>query len=339
MNGIRTASALALALLTAGGAAADGLKEIASLETQPSPPNGLALSPDGKTLAVGSRTPAGAADVRLWDVTTGKETGPLPGPFNQIYALAFSAEGRLLATADSSGRVVVWDVAGRKERARFTWQASFSAPLAINADGKRLAGAGYRDAKLWDIDGGKELASFKLPINCWVSAFSPDLKTFAFPNYQEVELWDAEAGKPRLVLPEQRGAVRCLAFSADGKTLAAASHRQDDDRRWFGEVKLWDPAAGREKATVPGSFHYPAPLALSPDARTLAVVDWEDVDADGRVLRVLDAGTGRELLTRKFDRNTSPNFTFTADGRLLVVAAVDKTVKVWEAALPKEGEK
>jgi WD40 repeat protein len=339
MNGIRTASALALALLTAGGAAADDLKEIASLEALSSPLSGLALSPDGKTLAVGNRTPTGAADMRLWDVTTGKEIGPLPGPFNHPAVLAFSPDGRLLATTDSGGRVVVWDVAGRKERAGFTWQADSFADLAFSADGKRLAGGGYRDARLWDVENGKELAAFKLSVPRWGSAFSPDLKTFAFPNYQEVELWDAEAGKSRLVLPEQRGAVRCLAFSADGKALAAASHRQDDDRRWFGEIKLWDPAAGREKATVPGSFHYPVALALSPDAKTLAVLDWEDVDADGRVLRLLDAGTGREFLSRKFDRNTVVSFAFTADGRLLVVAPVDKTVKVWEAALPKEGEK
>jgi WD40 repeat protein len=337
MNGIRTASALALALLTAGGAAADGLKEIASLEGLPSPLNGLALSPDGKTLAAESRTPAGAADVRLWDLTTGKEIGPLPGPWNYLDALAFSPDGRLLATT-SGGRVVVWDVAGRKERARFTGQGGGQSALVFSTDGKRLAGAGYRDARLWDIDGGKELAAFKLPIPRGGSAFSPDLKTFAFPNYQEIELWDAEAGKPRLVLPEQRGAVRCLAFSADGKTLASAAHRQDDDQRWFAEVKLWDPAAGREKATVPGSIHYPVALALSPDARTLAELGREEVGEIDWVLRVVDAGTGRELLTRKFDR-TFPSFAFTADGRLLVVAEVDKTVKVWEAALPKEGEK
>jgi WD40 repeat protein len=314
------------------------LKERATFKGHTFDVNRIALSPDGKTLASGGGDNRGT-ELKLWDVATGKEVTSLVGHSGSLYSLAFSPDGKLLASGDSYGKVVVWDVAARKERATFNGHRESIRAVAISPDSTKLASAGEKEVKLWDVASGKELARGTRAV--WVEsmAFSRDLKLLASPNYQDVDLWDVAAGKEQKVLSEQRGAVKCMTFSADGKTLVAASAFNLGAFRYRGEVKLWDVAAGKERATVKGDFGHVWTMALRLDGKALALLEWKNFDED-QELKLLDVATGRVRLTRKYPFRTFVSLTFGADGTLFVVSSPDgKTLKLWEVPPRKEGSK
>jgi tricorn protease-like protein len=335
---VRTWTVAVLWLLAGPVLYGQELKERATFKGHTFDVNRIALSPDGKTLASGGGDSRNG-ELKLWDVATGKEVAALAGHSGSLYALAFSPDGKLLASADSWGKLVVWDVAARKERATFKGHRESIRAVAISPDGTKLASAGEKEVKLWDVASGKELARGTRTV--WVEsmAFSRDLRLLASPNYQDVDLWDVAAGKEHKVLSEQRGAVKCVAFSADGKTLVAASAFSRGELRYRGEVKLWDVAAGKERATVKGDFGHVWALALSLDGKSLALVEWKNFEEDQEV-KLLDVATGRVRLTRKYPFRAFVSLTFGADGRLFVVNSPDgKTLKLWEAPPPKEGGK
>jgi WD40 repeat protein len=355
-------------MLTGPGLLAQELKERAVFDGYKHFMTGVALSPDGKLLATG-----GSHELKLWDTTTGKEMAVLAHS-NALATLAFSPDGKLLASGCSRGPVMVWDVAARKPFAsldalmafgglhpritlwdeqageQFTSFVSLNGPghpLAFSPDGSRLAGAGNRVVKLWDVNESKELSSFERPQSAWYVAFSPDLKTLAWPNNQDIELRDVATGRERAVLSEHRGSVRALAFSSDGSVLAAASTwSRKDEGAWIssGEVKLWDVATARERMTFKGDFSHVLGLALSPDGKALAVLDAK-VTMDGRTprasteLKLLDVTAGRELLRHKCTGGSLVAVRFASDGTLSLLECPErKNLKLWELPRRKERE-
>ena len=95
--------------------------------------------------------------------------------------------------------------------------------------------------KLWDVKKAKEIRSFQRQVRTEWMTFSPDGKTLASPNFQEIDLWDVAGGREEGLLSEHRGSVQLVAFSGDGRTLAAASswsRYTRDGRISGGEVKF-----------------------------------------------------------------------------------------------------
>jgi WD40 repeat protein len=109
---------------------------------------GLTFSPDARLLAVA----AGHA-VRLWDTATGEPRATLKGHTRMVTAVAFTADGRLLASASTDGQVKLWDVAAARERSAFDWQVGPVTALALAPDGMRGACGGTKGAiAVWDLD-------------------------------------------------------------------------------------------------------------------------------------------------------------------------------------------
>jgi WD40 repeat protein len=322
------------ALGLAPASSAEGLKEIATLPYS-FPVARAALSPDGRVLAAGSGDTRGG-DLRLWDAATGKEIGRLPGYTNSLYALAFSADGKRLAS--SGGSLRVWDLRTRQELDTFKPPRTDQAyAVGLGLDGQRLAAAGYQGVKVWDVASGREQSSFQHLVHVSyypTLAFSPDLRLLAAANYPDVDLWDTATGKVSRVLSEHRGAVCAVTFSADGKTLASAAVLIVGRTRWKGEVRLWETATGRERAAFKDRFGMIRAMALSRDGRTLALLDEPELLGDPD-LKLLDLATGRERVFRHDpDYPFVPFLCFGPDGRLLVLGAAAKGAKLWEVAAP-----
>jgi RNA polymerase sigma factor (sigma-70 family) len=122
----------------------------------------VALSPDGSLLAAGQGNP-GKAKVSVHDTTTGKLLRSLTGHPGWLTSLAFSADGRALASGGSEGLVCVWDPATGRLRRRFSGHRGFVAALAFSPDGQLLvSGCAYADPTLlvWDltapVQGGRD---------------------------------------------------------------------------------------------------------------------------------------------------------------------------------------
>jgi WD40 repeat protein/tRNA A-37 threonylcarbamoyl transferase component Bud32 len=323
----------------------------------------VVFSPDGRYLATGgSNSQDGPDAIRVYDAATGRVRLSLPGSANWMRPVAYSPDGRCLATQGLYGAVKVWDAATGKELLTLGPEAESVTALAYSPDGRWLAvarvnatvklldaatgkatltlrGAGTRVAfspdgrrlaaadngplRIWDVLAGQEPVRLR-GIEGWSLAFSPDSRLIACSD-PRVRLWDAVSGWPTLSFEGAPGYGGRVAISPDGRRLAAAAN----DR----SLRVWDTTNGRllVRAST-GDWPMEATLAYSPDGRHLA-----GALQNGKV-RVWDAETGREVFTLAGHRTQTQAVTFSPDGRHLAAVGSDTTVKLWDAATGKEIE-
>ena len=256
----------------------------------------LAFSPDEKALAVGC-----GRGVVLWDLVARRRLAdePLPVP-GRVGGIAFSPDGRAVAVAyrdGVSGGVMLWDAAAPARRPGDPLAVREGAVngLAFDPDGRVLA-AGYSGGSvggvvLWDLATRRRLGDGPLAVaEGYVRhvAFAPDGKTLAagydFGGPADarsgVVLWDAAARRRLADLPLRagEGTIAGLAFSRDGKTLAAGCNS-------VGGVVLWDLATRRRLADqpLPVIEGHVQDVAFSPDGKALAAGYYERAPA-GREL-------------------------------------------------------
>ncbi len=139
---------------------------------------GVAFSPDSKSIF------AGVAEdkfVYQWDVTTGREVKSFSSDGKEIYGIALSPDGSLLAAGDQDGNIHLWDVESGKKLDKLSSHAGLVNRVAFNQDGSRLASAGFdRLAKIWDVKSGSELFSlYGNASNVFGVSFSPDSRSLA----------------------------------------------------------------------------------------------------------------------------------------------------------------
>ncbi len=191
----------------------------------------------------------------------------LKGHTGAVVAVAFSPDSKTLASASYDGTLKLWDMTTGKERATLGEYRGCLGCVAFSPDGKTLASGAIgspvyfpdlEQVKLWDVATGKVRTTLKGHEGSVYSvAFSPDGKTLASVSDDEtVKLWDMATGKERATFQghteedkETTGAIHpvmSVAFSPDGKTLAAASHDMT--------VKVWDVATAK-RSTLQGHTH------------------------------------------------------------------------------------
>src|ERR1700736_2764327 len=125
------------------------------------------------------------------------------------------------------------------------------------------------------------------PVQIYSMAWRPDGAVIALGGYKEVRLVDAVSRKPVATLTGHVEAVRALAFSRDGKWLAAVGGLPARS----GEVKIWDVAAQTMASTVKGHADCIYAVAFSPDGATLATASYD------KLIKLWDVATAREIRT------------------------------------------
>lgn len=227
-----------------------------------------------------------------------------------IDKLAFSPDGRLIASGGISGEVLIWDVAsGREVRAL----PNHTSPV-FSHDGRMIATmARDRSVHVWDVASGQALRKLTGYKNIRSSlAFSPDGKWLAVCGWDGALIWELATGREARVFKD---AKEHIAFSPDGRWLTAYG---DSVKVW--QVDTWDEVLSIKAGWV-GS------IVISSDSRRIITGI-----RDGR-LRVWDITTGSELDARQAyqDGKQVSELAISRDGRWIAAGTSDGDVKIWNA--------
>ena len=255
-----------------------------------------------------------------WKRLTDTAALTLRGHGKLIHSVAFSHDGKRLASASDDRTVKIWDAATGQLIRTLPGHTNDINGVAYSPNGRWLASAGHdQTVKLWDAATGQLIRT--LPGHTYRVvgvAFSPHDRCLASASWDRtVKVWDAATGQELRTFPGHKDRLRGVAYSPDGRHLASAS----DDKT----VKVWDVSTGQELRTLPGHTDSVRGVAYSPDGRCIASASWD------KTVRIWDATSGQELLP-SLNGHTRPvvGVAYSPDGRL-ASASWDGTVKVWDA--------
>ncbi len=282
---------------------------------------------------------------------------------DMVTALVFTPDGKALATADSGGRIALWQTATGRCIRRFVGHEFYVRSLALSPDGKTLASASVDESmRLWDVASGRQLrhiSDHQNSVN--VVAFAPDGKLVASGgNDGTVRIYDSRSAKPLHTLTSGQYRFRALAFSRDSKLIAAAGN--DDG------ITLWEVNSGRRLPDLAVTKGPVEGLAFSPVDNTLvaAAIDpgiglWDAVSGkkigsasaktcavafapNGKVLACAPAtgpvflwqGMGSREVILPGDREKFACVAFSPDGKLVAAGSNNHVIRLWNCASQKE---
>jgi WD40 repeat protein len=244
----------------------------------------IAYSPCGRYVAAGGRGGA----LFLYHVKAGKAIVQLKGHRLSVTTLAFSPDGKLLASGEGShytanAPLLLWETESGRLLASLKGHTNYISAVAFSPDGKTLASSSLdKTLRFWDVATKRQLRKIG---NEWGPvAFSPDGKLLASGTPDKrggITLWDPATGRPLRTFA--RGvSIGDLAFSPDGKILLCCGYHDNH------ALRLWEVSTGNELLPFEGHRHAVVSLAFSPDGQTLAT--W----GGDTTTRLWDVATARQ---------------------------------------------
>jgi len=291
----------------------------------------MAVTPNGANCV----TACDDGHMRVWKINPPQIIRDIELPGFSIQTLTIASDGRHALCACSDNKVRVWDLATGTlvanpalKNAKDTflnigqgtvWSAAFS------PDGSQIITGGGNDAKLWQVESGRQLMAFSPHGAVASAAFSPDAKRVATGSWDGmIKFWNIDSGKVELKLTASKGRyINSVAFSPDGSKLLTGS----DDAA----ARLWDSTTGKLLLSMEsgegkeGHTDAVRSARFSSDGRRIVTA------SNDKTARIWDTETGQCLKVLTGHDWAVLSAVFSTDGKRVITASDDKTARIWDA--------
>jgi WD40 repeat protein len=299
----------------------DGVPAGRILDDGPAGPCGVVFSPDGRTLATARED----GRIQFWDAETGWETNTLPGHDRKVSSLAYSADGKLLASSGGvqgqPSDIKIWSVSNAKLRVQIRNDLPDTRVLTFHS-GSEIASLDSTAINFWN-------ESSERPIRTLRPSSAKKLTTGAAASDGNIvcasdvdgtlHVWDLRRGKSQTIDTSARGPIHALTFTPDGHYLLATS--------LIGPVRIWETTSWQEQQPLAASGS-PRSLVVAPDNQTLACGDFYGV------IRTWNLRSRAAIQTRySYPWESVDHVGFSPDGKILAVACKSGSVMLWDANL------
>ncbi len=273
----------------------------------------IALSPDQKTLAVGRYD----GSLFLWNLETKRQLSEWQAHPYRTIALAFSADGNTLVSANVDDEIKSWDVPTGRPLARFLGSRSIAcspidSTFAYQTDSNSIA----------IVDEGQTQprvirAAHDPRVACIV--FSPHGDSIASGGWDtSIRIWDVASGDQVLQMSGHEHWVWAIGWSADGRFIASGDVH--------GVIKYWDAESGQQIHSIKAHTGTITSIAFSPDSSMIASASTDNT------ISLWEVPSGRKLQELRGHTAGINSLAFAGDGKRLLSASSDDDVKMWSIA-------
>jgi WD40 repeat protein/class 3 adenylate cyclase len=267
---------------------------------------------------------------RIWNVSTGRQILSVNKGHGSVISVAFSPNGRRLATAGIDGKARIWDTRSGRLIATLEGHTGWIFAVRFSPDGRRVAtGAGDGTARVWDAATGRQLLVLAGHAKgVYDVAFSRDARRLLTGSADgTARIWDIspEGGRDALTLAahgeEPLIGALTVAYSPDGSRMVTGGGGVP--------AALWDASSGKRLRIFPYGKHI-ADAEFGPDGRRVVL------GGDTATAYVVDVASGRLLM--RLDTHSYPFIPGTAwsrDGKLIALGSGGGTATLWDARTGK----
>ena len=247
----------------------------------------------------------------------------LEGHSKYVRSVAFSPDGKYVATGGDDKTIKLWEVSTKKVIKTLKGHVGEVTAVAFSPDGKYIVSGDNKEdsaLKLWEVSSGREVRSLEGQLAVYSLTFSLDGKhviSGGLSHDETIKLWDVSTGRVTRVFSGHRDWVRTAAISPDGKYVVSGG----DDKT----IKLWDVSSGRKVRTFQGHGSRISAVAFSPDGKHV-------VSGSGETLKLWDVSSGRDIKTIRGHTDDINSVAFSPDGKYIVSGDDNGTLKFWDIA-------